>query len=84
MRTYVYIDAFNLYYGALANTPYKWLDLEKFCDGILSPKNEVRKIKYFTARVKPSIADPGQPTRQAAYLKALQTLSCVQVVYGHF
>jgi hypothetical protein len=23
----VYIDGFNLYYGALKRTPYKWLDL---------------------------------------------------------
>lgn len=84
MRTYVYIDAFNLYYGALANSPHKWLDLEKFCDGILSEKNKVERIKYFTAIVKPSKADPGQPARQAAYLKALSTLPRVQVIRGHF
>ena len=28
MRTRVYVDAFNLYYGALRGTPYKWLDLD--------------------------------------------------------
>ena len=27
MRTCVYVDGFNLYYGALKRTPYKWLDL---------------------------------------------------------
>ena len=30
-RAYVYVDGFNLYYGALKRTPYKWLDLGKFC-----------------------------------------------------
>ena len=25
--TNVYVDGFNLYYGALKGTPYKWLDL---------------------------------------------------------
>ena len=29
--THVYIDGFNLYYGALKGTPYKWLDLEALC-----------------------------------------------------
>ncbi len=28
MRTNIYIDGFNLYYGALKDTPYKWLDLK--------------------------------------------------------
>jgi 6-hydroxy-3-succinoylpyridine 3-monooxygenase len=35
-RTIVYVDGFNLYYGAVRGTPYKWLDLQ---------------IKYFTAWV---------------------------------
>ena len=29
-RTVVYVDGFNLYYGAVKGTPYKWLDLEKY------------------------------------------------------
>ena len=29
MRTIVYVDALNLYYGALKGTGYKWLDLQK-------------------------------------------------------
>jgi len=28
LRTVVYIDGFNLFYGALKGTPYKWLDLQ--------------------------------------------------------
>lgn len=27
LDTHVYIDGFNLYYGLLKGTPYKWLDL---------------------------------------------------------
>jgi hypothetical protein len=26
----MYIDGFNLHYGALKGTPYQWLDLEAF------------------------------------------------------
>ena len=33
MKVIVYIDGFNLFYGMLKGTPYKWLDLEKFADG---------------------------------------------------
>lgn len=29
MKTYVYIDAFNLYFGCVKRTPYNWLDLSK-------------------------------------------------------
>jgi hypothetical protein len=29
MRAYVYVDGFNLYYGALKGTKFKWLDLKK-------------------------------------------------------
>lgn len=26
-NVYLYVDGFNLYYGALKRTPYRWLDL---------------------------------------------------------
>jgi hypothetical protein len=59
LKTYVYIDGFNLYYGALRKTRYKWLDLAKFCQTIL-PNDYIVAIKYFTAKVsgtKPGLAD---------------------------
>jgi hypothetical protein len=31
LRTNVYVDGFNLYYGCLKGTPYKWLDLDAMC-----------------------------------------------------
>ena len=33
----IYIDGFNLYYGALRNRwpQYKWLDLQGFCERLL-------------------------------------------------
>ncbi len=31
----VYVDGFNLYYGALKRTPYKWLDLGKLAEILL-------------------------------------------------
>jgi hypothetical protein len=78
LETHVYIDGFNLYYGLLRGTPHKWLDLERFCDQLL-PKNDVRKIYYFTAKVDARPHDPDQPTRQLAYLHALETFPRVEV-----
>lgn len=83
MRTNVYVDGFNLYYGSLKGTPYRWLDLEALCTRLL-PKNDVQRIRYFTARVA---ARPGKlhdPVHQDTYLRALGTLSRVSIHLGHF
>ena len=82
MKTYLYVDGFNLYYGAVKGTPYKWLDLKALCR-VMIPTNDVVCIKYFTARVVPRADDPDQPTRQMLYLRALGTIG-VQIVFGHF
>nr|MDT0664731.1 hypothetical protein [Micromonospora sp. DSM 115978] len=83
MITNVYVDGFNLFYGALKGTPYKWLDLEEFCARLL-PKDEIHRIRYFTARVVARPHDPRQPDRQAAYLRAIATLPKVSVHEGEF
>lgn len=83
MRTNFYIDAFNLYYGSLRGTPYKWLNLAAFCQRSF-PADQVHRIRYFTARVKPRPSDPQQPVRQNAYLRALGTLPSVTIHYGHY
>ena len=67
MKTYVYVDAFNLYFGAVRGTPYRWLDLAAFCR-ILLPAHHIDRIKYFTAIVHSRPSDPAQPDRQRTYL----------------
>ncbi len=81
--TNVYIDGFNLFYGALRKTPYRWLDLEKMCQ-LLLPNNTIGEIKYFTAKVSARPDDLDQPVRQQLYLRALGTLPKVSIHYGHF
>lgn len=83
MRTSVYIDGFNLFFGALRKTPYRWLNLAQLCQ-LMLPKNRIDHIWYFTARVKPRVQDPQQPMRQQMYLRALATLPNLTVVYGHY
>ena len=51
-KTRVYIDGYNLYYGLLKGTPWKWLDLELFSRGLLNPDHEIVSIVYFTAPVR--------------------------------
>ena len=49
-RTAVYIDGFNLYYGALKGTSHKWLDLDRYFR-LLRPNDDLQCIRYFTAMV---------------------------------
>ena len=79
----VYVDGFNLYYGAVKGTPYKWLDISMMVQRLL-PKNQVLKIKYFTALVNSRPQDPLQPLRQQIYLRALRTIPNLEIILGHF
>jgi uncharacterized LabA/DUF88 family protein len=83
MKTIVYVDGFNLYYGAVKGTPYKWLDVLKLSKFLL-PKSRIVKIKYFTALVSARPGDPDQPNRQQMYLRALRTIPGLEIIYGHF
>jgi hypothetical protein len=79
----VYVDGFNLYYGCLKGTSCKWLDLGALC-ALLLPACEIRRIRYFTARISGRPDKPGSPTRQDAYLRALATRPKVSIHYGKF
>jgi hypothetical protein len=84
MKLSVYIDGFNLYYGCLKDTPYRWLDLYKMCS-LLFPRDEIVKIKYFTAPIKIRVgSDPDKPNRQQIYLRALRTSSNLEIIEGTF
>lgn len=85
MRTYIYVDGFNLYYGALKNSPYRWLDLKALFANILQPKNQIKKIKYYTARVSNRPDDLDAATHQDIYLKALELhIPELTIIEGHF
>jgi len=85
MRTTVYVDGFNLYYGELKGTPYKWLDPQELFSKVLAATNQITAIKFFTARVQPTPSDPDINIRQDAYLQALATCCpLIQVHFGHF
>ena len=83
MATNVYIDGFNLYYGALKRTHFRWLDLEALCQNLL-PNDSIHRIRYFTAKVTARPDDVQAPQRQQTYLRALETLPLVSIHFGHF
>jgi uncharacterized LabA/DUF88 family protein len=83
LRTNVYIDGFNLYYGCLKQSQYRWVDLNKLCRTVL-PRNRIHNIHYFTARVDAVPEDPHKARRQQAYLRALDTIPNLTVHYGYF
>lgn len=84
LRTIVYVDGFNLYYGCLKDSPHRWLDLRALSRHMLRGDAEIVAIKDFTARVKPRSGNPNQAQRQQVYLRALETLPVLTIHYGHF
>ena len=83
VKAIVYVDGFNLYYGCLKRTSYRWLDLHAFAQKML-PKDEIVGIKYFTALVDPRPTNPDCRKRQETYIRALETLPSMSVKYGRF
>jgi 6-hydroxy-3-succinoylpyridine 3-monooxygenase len=77
-RSIIYIDGFNLYYGSVKGTGYKWLDVQRLFER-LRPDDDIRAIRYFTALIT---GDGLQ--RQLTYLKALHMLPKVDVIHGRF
>ena len=77
MKTRIYIDGYNLFYGCLKNGPYKWLDIHAlFVDRILRaqcPEASDVELKFFTADIKAKIATRGQQAQSAQQERQRQT-----------
>jgi hypothetical protein len=87
VRTNIYVDGFNLYYGLKRyerqGKQYKWLNLDALCRHEL-PNDAVHRVRYFTALVQPRPGNPHQGARQQTYLRALATLPHLSIDYGIF
>lgn len=87
LRTRVYVDGYNFYYGRLKRTPYKWLDplalfeksilpsvLYRQADQVCTFQLDALALKYFTAPILRNFASaPDSVSSQATYLRALET-----------
>lgn len=87
--TGVYIDGYNLYYGRLRGTPFKWLDLVKLFDDLLIRRDQneaMLRATLFTAPALATFASHGNASveAQSAYHRALKTKygERFETVYG--
>jgi uncharacterized LabA/DUF88 family protein len=83
VRTHLYIDGFNLYYGCLKGSFLKWLDPVRMA-ALLLPGHTITATHYFSANVSARPGDPDQPIRQQTYLRALRTLPNFTIHLGYF
>jgi hypothetical protein len=84
MRTIVYVDGFNLYYRLLEKRPdLKWLNVKQLATKVLSAKNQITQVRYYTARVSGRV-DPDAPARQQIYFDALGSVPEISLHMGTF
>lgn len=83
-RAIAYIDGYNLYYGLLKGTPYKWLDLWAFSRALLLADIELVAVKYFTAPIRTYPHDLAASDRQKIYLQAISAVGNVEVIHGFY
>jgi uncharacterized LabA/DUF88 family protein len=82
LRTVVFVDGYNLYYGLLRKSKFKWLDLVRlFGEHVLGRENELIQVRYYTAPVLGRMCDdPASPQRQRQYLQAMRVMHPEQLV----
>lgn len=94
MRVGVYIDGYNLYYGARGicgrSTPgWRWLDLRAMAEALIRGRSQwsnvaIENVSYCTARISGASNPVGQ-REQDVYLRALEhTASATRISYGNY
>ncbi len=91
MRTIVYIDGYNFYFGLLKNTAHKWLDvaaLVKHICHIQNPEFEIVGVKFFTAPIITRVSSRGDKAQHAqqTYHRALSARypDSLQIINGYY
>ncbi len=89
MRTIAYVDGYNLFFGCLKSTSYKWLDLVALIDMILriqDPSSDLITVRYFTAPIKAKLASRGQAAAiaQDCYHRAIRQRGRIEIINGWY
>lgn len=92
MRTTIYVDGYNLFYGCLKHTAYKWLDLRELLFNkivrVQAPESELVQIRFYTADIKTKFATRGNQARTAQdhYHNALKAhlQNEIEIVKGYY
>jgi hypothetical protein len=92
MKVGVYIDGYNLYYGArglcgAGTSGWRWLDVRGLAASLLPPSwssAQIARVVYCTARVDPA-GNPSGFVDQDVYLKALRSSGSIDLIeYGYY
>lgn len=93
MRVGVYVDGFNLYYGARGlcgrgEPGWRWLDVRALSNSLLRHSGwgdaHIERVVYCTARIDGASNQVGHQ-EQDVYLKAIRASNCVDLIeYGHY
>jgi uncharacterized LabA/DUF88 family protein len=87
VSTNVYVDGFNVYNGMFKRgrspAAFKWVDPALLAMTVWPRLPPIHRVRYFTALVKPTTANPGIVARQQVYLRALVARG-TEVHYGQF
>jgi hypothetical protein len=51
---------------------------------LMLPNDDIVGIKYFTAKINPRQDDPNKHIRQLVFLRALETLPNIEIIFGHY
>lgn len=95
LKTRIYVDGYNLYYGCLRNTPYKWLDLKRLFTEQILPSSApfdysiaTPLIKLYTAKIVEKAANSHDSVAdQESYHRALRfTYSdgSLEIIEGYY
>ena len=85
MKTNVYIDAGNLYYGLLRdNRSAKWLDPLALARALIRSDHTLGTVKFYTARVRTYPFDAEAVERQRIYLRALSEIKGLEIIEGYY
>lgn len=89
IKTAVYIDGYNLYYGRLRGTSFKWLDVVQLFQSLLLARDQserLEKVNLFTAHALANFSTNGKASveAQSAYHRALLTKyrDRLEIIYG--
>lgn len=92
MKTIIYVDGYNLFYGCLKHSQDKWLDIQKLLFErivrVQDPTSDLISIKFFTADIRAKIATRGQSAQiaQQSYHRALEVLypNTIKIIKGYY
>lgn len=82
LRTHVYVDGFNFYYGAARPHGIRWIDLRRMAQRILGPRHEVEQVHLYTAPLHDRVSDGRAAGRHELFLRALRARGGVEIVLG--